>query len=495
MQPVREQVGCLLSVRLSDVGIAARLLEIEEAGSAPSRARLPVVRSFPQQLPHQPARAVARNAVDDHELDVVLTAREEMGVGIARLARDDEQVGPLSGLDGAEGLVPAEELRRVPRRQRDQVVVRERGPVEAVDEACHLELSEQVLAPARRPVRAERDRDPCIVCLLDVRGLPVEEQVAERRPDHGRAALAQHLEVLLLQRDAVDPGQGFRDCPVPVRPLQRQEVRPRLVVRALAQVEQQALVALEPLQELVAVLRLDVGDVRRGLRELGLVRLLDVADDALVEALDPRVARERDALRRRRPADQALALDVAHDRRHVLRRVREHLHRARDQLAVRVALGPLVAVRVLLGHVPELERVVAQVVVEVDQAGVDRPLRVDDRDFLEPGGRRVGRLLNGRDRPALHVDRAVVDDVLSVVHRHHTAVDRECRPVERIDGRPEDVAHGVSLLGATQTSVWPSSGEGRETWLLCRGWPVRPAASSPRKSGTPNGRSRRGIGA
>ena len=229
--------------------------------------------------------------------------------------------------------------------------------------------------------------------------------------------------------------------------------------------------------------------------QLGLVRLLDVADDALVEALDPRVARERDPLRRRRPADQALALDVAHDRRHVLRRVREHLHRARDQPAIRVALGPLVAVRVPLGDVPELQRVVAQVVVEVDQAGVDRPLRVDDRDFLEPGGRRIGRLLDGRDRPALHVDRAVVDDVLSVVHRHHTAVDREGRPVERIDGRPEDVAHWVSLLGATQTSVWPSSGEGRETWLLCRGWPVRPAASSPRKSGTPNGRSRRGIGA
>ena len=71
--------------------------------------------------------------------------------------------------------------------------------------------------------------------------------------------------------------------------------------------------------------------------------------------------------------------------------------------------------------------------------------------------------------PPFDVDRAVVDDVLSVVHRHHTAVEREGRPVERIDGRPEDVAHGVSLLGATQTSVWPSSGAGPRDLVVVPG--------------------------
>ena len=293
----------------------------------------------------------------------------------------------------------------------------------------------------------------------------------------------------------MDPDQRLGDGPVPVRAFQREEVLASSVVGALTQVQQQAVEAVQALQELLAVLRLDVGDVRRRLGELGLVRLLDVPDDALVEALDPREARERDPLRRGRPADQALALDVAHDRRHVLGRVREHLHRARDQLAVRVALGPLVAVRVPLGDVPELERVVAQVIVEVDQPRVDRPVRVGDDDVLEPGRRRGGCLLHRSDRSALDVDDALVDDVLAVVHRHDAAAECEGRPVERIDRRPEDVAHGVPLFGATQTSVWPSSGAGRETWLLCRGCPVRPAASSPRKSGTPNGRSRRGIGA
>ena len=266
----------------------------------------------------------------------------------------------------------------------------------------------------------------------------------------------------------------------------------RLLVRALAQVQEQAVEALEALQELRPVLGLDVGDVRARLGQLVLVGLLDVADDPLVEALDARVAGERDPLRGRRPRDEALGLDVANDRRHVLRRVREHLHRAGDELPVRVALGPLVAVRVQLRHVPELERVVAQVVVEVDQARVDRALGLEDLDALELGRRIHVRLLHSGDRALAHVDDSVLDDRVVGVHGHDAAAERERGAVERVDRAAEELAQSS---GAFQISVWPSSGVGRDTELLCRGWPCLPAASSPRKSGTPNGRSRFGIAA
>ena len=181
---------------------------------------------------------------------------------IAGCSGDDEQVGALAGLDRAEVLVPAQDLGRVARRERDQVDVRQAAAVQAVDEPGQLQLAEQVLAPAGRPVRAERGQNSGVVRLAHVGRLPVEEQVAERRPDHRRPGLCEHLEVLLLERDAVDPGQRARDRPVPVRPLERQEMLARLLVRALAQVQQQAVEALETLQELRPVLRLDVGDVR-----------------------------------------------------------------------------------------------------------------------------------------------------------------------------------------------------------------------------------------
>ena len=111
-----------------------------------------------------------------------------------------------------------------------------------------------------------------------------------------------------------------------------------------------------------------------------------------------------------------------------------------------------------------------------------------------PSGASWSALLDRDDRAVADVDDAVVDDALLVVHRHDPAAEREGRPVERIDGNPRVLAQEESL-GATQISVRPSSGLGRETQLLCLGRPRLPAASSPRNSGTPNGRSRLGIGA
>ncbi len=85
------------------------------------------------------------------------------------------------------------------------------------------------------------------------------------------------------------------------------------------------------------------------------------------------------------------------------------LHRPGDQLAVRVALSPLVAIREALRHVPELDRVVAQVVVQVDQPGVDRPLRLQHLQAVEAVGCRRSGLLHRDDRASADIDDAVVE--------------------------------------------------------------------------------------
>ena len=186
VQAVREQVGRLFQAHLTGDRVAGRLRQEEEAGPAPGRARLRLSRRLAQQLSHDRARAVAGDAVDDDELHVVLAAGEEVCVRVAGGSGDDEQVCALAGLDRAEVLVPAQDLGRVARRERDQVDVRQAAAVHAVDEPRHLQLAEQVLAPAGRPVRAERDQDSGVPRLAHVGGLAVEEQVAERRPDHRR---------------------------------------------------------------------------------------------------------------------------------------------------------------------------------------------------------------------------------------------------------------------------------------------------------------------
>ena len=106
--------------------------------------------------------------------------------------------------------------------------------------------------------------------------------------------------------------------------------------------------------------------------------------------------------------------------------------------------------------------------MEVDQARVDRALGLEDLHALELR-RRVGvRLLHGGDRAVAHVDDAVVDDRVVAVHRHDAAAERERRAVHRVDRGAEVLAQSS---GAVQISVWPSSGVGRATELLWRGWP------------------------
>ena len=231
----------------------------------------------------------------------------------------------------------------------------------------------------------------------DLGCLPVEEEVAERRPDHRGAGLGQHVEVGGVERDAVDAGERVGDRPA----VRSATLRARKWSCAASLVpslrwRSRQLCCLSRLRNLSRSLASTSAMWSTASGSFGVVGLLDVADDAAVVVLDPGVAREREPLAGGRAGDQAFRFDVADDRRHVGGCVREHLHRAGDQLAVGVALRPLVAVVVLLRDVPELQRVVAEVVVQVDQARVDRPMRVERLHALEAGG--LGRLRLGPRR-------------------------------------------------------------------------------------------------
>src|SRR5215210_4836649 len=72
--------------------------------------------------------------------------------------------------------------------------------------------------------------------------------------------------------------------------------------------------------------------------------------------------------------------------------VAQHRNRPANELPVVGMTAPLVAVGVEPGHPPERERVVAQVVVQVDKARVDRTPGTYHGRLLEARGRgRTGR--------------------------------------------------------------------------------------------------------
>ena len=135
--------------------------------------------------------------------------------------------------------------------------------------------------------------------------------------------------VIVPQAAAVDAAERARDRPFVVFDLQPLEVTVSGVVDALAQMqEEQRILTLKLLEELAGVTRVDVGDARRRLGQLRIVGLLDVPDDAAIEAADARVGRERDALSRGHPGHEALRFDVAHDRLNETVRAAEHARRA-----------------------------------------------------------------------------------------------------------------------------------------------------------------------
>ena len=214
------------------------------------------------------------------------------------------------------GRVPGRHGHQVPRGE--QAVER----VLAV-EPRYLQLAEQVLAAGGRPVAAQPDLDSRRPRGVHARGAAVEQQVAERRPDHGRLLLREHVEVFGQQARGVDAGKRVVERPLVLRDLQRQEVaaRDRTAAR-LGSVTPSLRCSRKQLSSFLSRARNFLASFAStsAMRpcasgRVGIVGLLDVADESAVEALDPGVAGEHDALGGGDAAEQALALDVAHQRR------------------------------------------------------------------------------------------------------------------------------------------------------------------------------------
>ena len=254
----------------------------------------------------------------------------------------------------------------------------------------NLELAEQVLASRRRPVGPERHRHAMIQRGAEFCRLPVQQQVGERRPDHAAAVIGEHREVRGGEADAMDAHQVRGDRPLARCELQGLEVAPGSRVRPLRQVQDDLLTPGDAGQEMLRIVRVHVGDVRCGRRKVRIGGRLDVADEAAEVLDDAGVGRQRDALARRGPTEQASQLHVADDRGDYLVVAAEHTHRAGDEPVVirgrRTA--PLVPIAVLLRHIPQRQHVVGQVIVQLDQSRVDRSAALRERNGLEAGRRR-----------------------------------------------------------------------------------------------------------
>ena len=145
----------------------------------------------------------------------------------------------------------------------------------------------------------------------------------------------------------MDAGEAVVDRPLVRRHLERQEMPAGDRVRLsrpghpLAEVQEEAAVLLlQAGQERARVLGVDVGDAPLGLGQIRVVGLFDVAHDAAVEALYAGVAAEHDPLARRHTTEQALALDIADQRRE-----QRGLALRRLGTRPRRVIGPLMSLR------------------------------------------------------------------------------------------------------------------------------------------------------
>jgi hypothetical protein len=265
----------------------------------------------------------------------------------------------------------------------------------------------------------------------------------------------EHLEVLGQQARGVDACEDGVEGPLARRNLQGEEVSPGHGVgpaqggHPLAQVQQEtAILPLEARPEASGVPGVHVGDAALRLAQLGIIGLLDIADDPPVEPLDAGVTREPDALAGGDAPEKALALDVPHEggqERRLAARIPilpDDGHGAADQRPVVLVVRPLAAVlETLRNRRPQRQSVIAQVVVQLDQPGEQRPAGLD---YLHAPEARRGGLRSFLDRD----DAALVDvhdpvglDRERVVHRDHAPGHGLPRPRERIDG-PELLRQG-----------------------------------------------------
>jgi hypothetical protein len=76
---------------------------------------------------------------------------------------------------------------------------------------------------------------------------------------------------------------------------------------------------------------------------------------------------------------------------------------------------------------PEGQRVVAEMVVELDQARKERAASVDQGNILEAGGRRHGAVLDGDNGALVDVNDGVALDRERFIHGDHASRERQLR--------------------------------------------------------------------
>jgi hypothetical protein len=99
---------------------------------------------------------------------------------------------------------------------------------------CDLQLSQEILAARRRPIRSDAHPHASLLGCPDLSGAAVEKQITQGRPDHGGAFLGHDLEVGFLERGTMDSGQRRRDGPLARLKLQAQEMVPAPLSRPSA---------------------------------------------------------------------------------------------------------------------------------------------------------------------------------------------------------------------------------------------------------------------
>ncbi len=183
---------------------------------------------------HQRARAVERVAIDRDEDDVALGRGEEVAVGIGVARGGDEHIAVQPFPQAAETIAPAEGIGRIGRRHPAELLVAE-GAIErvAVVEVGHLERAEEVLRAPRRLVGSQADAQAGLARVGHPRGLAIEPEVREGRPDD-RSAMCFPLLVLLgSERGGVHGDQARVQAAVVTQGL---ELRDEVLVASLREV-------------------------------------------------------------------------------------------------------------------------------------------------------------------------------------------------------------------------------------------------------------------
>ena len=149
-ESVFEALPCFCERELADVGVGASLLQVEQPRAAADGDRFGLLGGGDaEQAAQELCASVAGDAVDHDQFDVALGGCEQLFVGVAACAGEDEQVGALGVCERADLVLPLEDRGCLAGDGGEQFAGREDAAAPVADQARDLQLAEQVLAAGR----------------------------------------------------------------------------------------------------------------------------------------------------------------------------------------------------------------------------------------------------------------------------------------------------------------------------------------------------------